>query len=159
WIGFYAGGKMKKIPVQGGPVIELCDCTGSFGGSWGEDGNIVLAGGLTTGLSRVSDAGGSKPEPLTTLAEREVTHRFPQVLPGPRAALFTASSSSVSFDDATIQVLSLKTGKSKTLIRGGYFGRYVPSNGQRGHIIYVHQRTLFAIPFDPERLELLGTAQ
>src|SRR5262249_25611193 len=60
---------------------------------------------------------------------------------------------------ATIQVLSLKTGKSKTLIRGGYFGRYVPSNGQRGHIIYVHQRTLFAIPFDPERLELLGTAQ
>src|SRR5262249_18996049 len=42
WIGFFAGGKMKKNTVQGGATIELCDCgTGGFA-SWGEDGNIVL---------------------------------------------------------------------------------------------------------------------
>jgi hypothetical protein len=34
-----------------------------------------------------------------------------------------------------------------------------PSNGRRGHIIYINQGTLYAIPFDPERLEILGTAQ
>jgi len=41
WIGFFAGGKMKKVPVQGGPVIDLCDA-GGFGGSWGEDDSIVV---------------------------------------------------------------------------------------------------------------------
>jgi serine/threonine-protein kinase len=96
---------------------------------------------------------------LTTLANGEVTHRYPQILPGAKAVLFTAASSIGNFDTANIQVFSLKTGKTKTLVTAGYFGRYVPSNGRRGHILYVSQDRLFAIPFDPERLEILGTAQ
>jgi serine/threonine-protein kinase len=157
WIGFSAGGKMKKVDVQGGAVIELCDCGGGSG-SWGEDGNVVFSPNPTTGIWTVPERGG-KAQPLTVLAGREVTHRNPQVLPGAKAVLFTAASFLGNFDDANIQVLSLKTGKPKTLIAAGYFGRYVPSNGKHGHLLYVHQRTLFAVPFDPERLELLGTPQ
>src|SRR5262249_50702834 len=143
WIGFFAVGKMKKIPVRGGAAVELCECTGAFGGSWSEDDTIVFSGGLTNSLSRVSAAGGGKPEPLTTLAGQEYTSRSPQFLLEVKSVLFTASSNSTNFDEATVQVVSLKTGKAKTLVNGGYFGRYVPSNGQRGHILYVHQRTLF----------------
>src|SRR5207245_662880 len=44
WVAFFAGGKLRKISTGGGPVIELCEAPlgGVGGGSWGEDGYIVL---------------------------------------------------------------------------------------------------------------------
>jgi len=50
-------------------------------------------------------------------------------------------------------VLSLKTGQRKTVQRGGYFGRYLSS----GHLVYLRGSTLFAVPFDPDKLETTGT--
>src|SRR5262249_20911481 len=47
----------------------------------------------------------------------------------------------------------------KTLWRGGYFGRYLPTRGTRGHLVYIHDGTLFAVPFDPDRLVLEGTPE
>jgi len=41
-----------------------------------------------------------------------------------------------------------------TNLRGGYFGRYLPG----GYLVYIHQRTLFGVPFDLNRLEVRGTA-
>jgi hypothetical protein len=49
-------------------------------------------------------------------------------------------------------VLSLKTGLWKTVQQGGYFGRYLPS----GQLVYVHQGTLLAVPFDLNGLEVRG---
>jgi serine/threonine-protein kinase len=91
WIGFFADGKLKKIAVEGGAAVTLCDASSARGASWGDDGNIIAA--LTTSgvLSRVPSAGGT-PVPVTTLNPGERTHRWPQVLPGGRAILFTASS-------------------------------------------------------------------
>jgi serine/threonine-protein kinase len=44
WIGFFAGLKLKKIPVQGGSPVTLCDLPSPpQGASWGDDGNIVVA--------------------------------------------------------------------------------------------------------------------
>src|SRR5204862_8185441 len=54
--------------------------------------------------------------------------------------------------DANIDVLSLRTGQRKTVVRGGYFGRYLPS----GHLVFIRQGTLFGAPFDPARLEVKG---
>jgi hypothetical protein len=64
----------------------------------------------------------------------------------------------VAFEDASIAAVSLKTGEVKILVRGGYFGRYLPTDNATGHLVYVHEGVLFAIPFDPARLELRGTA-
>ena len=55
-------------------------------------------------------------------------------------------------------MVSLKTGEIKTLVPGGYFGRYLPTGDATGHLVYVHEGVLFAVPFDPARLELRGTA-
>jgi len=101
---------------------------------------------------RVSSAGG-KPEPLTTLAEGEATQRWPQVLPGGKAVLFTGNSSTgAGYENANIVVQPLPTGPRKILQRGGYYGRYLPS----GHLVYIHDGTLFAAPFDLGRFELVG---
>ena len=53
--------------------------------------------------------------------------------------------------------MSLKTGETKILVRGGYFGRYLPTGASTGHLVYVHEGVLFGVPFDPARLELRGS--
>src|SRR5262249_20731012 len=102
-------------------------------------------------LQRVSSAGGA-PVLITTIGEEEVGQRWPQVLPGGRALLYTATSTAGSYADASLVVQPSPNGPRKVLVRGGYFGRYVRS----GHIVYVHDGTLFAAPFDAGRLELEG---
>ena len=97
WVGFFSSGKLQKISVDGGSAITLCDVATAGGGSWGEDGNIIAgltnAGGV---LSRVPAAGGA-PTPLTQLAQGEASHRWPQILPGGNAVLFTSSTSAIGW--------------------------------------------------------------
>ena len=155
WIGFFADRKMKKISVLGGAPVTLCDAPSGRGASWGEDGTIVAALNGGEGLSRVPAAGGT-PRPFTKLERGELTHRWPQVLPGGKAVLFTSSHANVTYTDATVEALSPQTGVRKTVVNGAYFGRYLPTNGSTGHLIYIHDGTLFAVPFDPDRLELRG---
>ena len=151
WIGFFASGQLKKLSVQGGAPVALCPVGNPRGATWGEDGNIVAALGQLTPLSLVSAAGGA-PKPLTRLAPGEVTHRWPQVLPGAQAVLFSASPANAGLENANIEAVSLKTGQIKVLEHGGYYGRYVSS----GHLVYVHQGVLFGVGFDPARLEVRG---
>ena len=150
WIAFFDAAKLKKVAVTGGAVVTITDAPNSRGGAWSEDGTIVFAENRS-GLFRVPSSGGAR-EPLTTLATDEVTHRFPQFLPGGRAVLYTAHTASDNFDDATIVVRPLSGGTPTTVQRGGYYGRYLPS----GHVAYIHKGTLFAAPFDLDRLEVTG---
>jgi serine/threonine-protein kinase len=154
WIGFFADSKMKKVSVLGGPPIPLCEAPDSRGASWGGDGSIIatLASTAGGGLSRVSESGGV-PQALTRPGEKgEATHRWPQILPGGQNVLFTANTVTGTYEDARIEVLSLKTGQWKAVQEGGYFGRYLPS----GHLVYLHQDTLFAVRFDADHLEVRG---
>ena len=43
WIGFGDDRKLKKVPVEGGAVVTLCDYSFGPGASWGDDGNIIAA--------------------------------------------------------------------------------------------------------------------
>jgi serine/threonine-protein kinase len=89
---------------------------------------------------------------VTELTAGEVAHRWPQILPEGRGVLFT-STTNFNFEAASIEVLSMKTHRRKTLVRGGTFGRYLPS----GHLVYVHDGKLFAVAFDLDALEVRGT--
>ncbi|MGA7791753.1 MAG: protein kinase [Candidatus Acidiferrales bacterium] len=151
WVGFFSQGRLQKISVEGGSAITLCDASTGYGGSWGEDDNIIAALNTGGGLSRIPSAGGP-PTPVTDLQNGEVTHRWPQILQGGKAVLFTASASP-AFDGANIEVMSLTDHSTKTFVRGGTFGRYLPS----GHLVYINRGTLFVVPFDVNRLEVHGT--
>jgi Tol biopolymer transport system component len=151
WIAFAADGKLKKISVLGGAAVEVCAASNFRGGSWGEDGTMVAALNSITGLSRIPAAGGT-PQLITTLVNGESTHRWPQILPGGQSVLFTASTNGGQWEDATVQVLSVKTGQVTTVAHGGYFGRYMA-----GHLTYLHQGVLLGVPFDPATLAVRGT--
>ncbi len=157
WIAFFADEKLKKLAVQGGEPVTLCDAPGfSRGASWGDDGNIVAAFSLgSAGLVRVSSGGGVQTAVTRLSKEKgETAHAWPQVLPGSQAVLFTAYGTGAD-DDAEIDAVSFKTGERKTLHSGGFFGRYLPS----GHLVYLRQNTLWAAPFDLSRLEVTGAPQ
>ncbi len=155
WIGFYADGKLKKISVRGGAPIVLCDAASFRGGAWGEDGTIIFPTQFTSPLFRVSADGGT-PVQVTHLdhARGEITHRWPQLLPGEKAVLFTASSDNNFFGHASVDAAPLDTGISKVLVENAYFGRYLTG----GYLAYVSQGTVFVAPFDPKALKLTGTA-
>jgi Tol biopolymer transport system component len=153
WIGFFADRKLKKIAVQGGAAATLCDAPGDRGGSWGEDGTIVFEPDNRAALSKVSSAGGT-PQPLTMLDKQvgEITQRWPQVLPGGKAVLFTSNTHANNFEDSEIVVYSITSGQRRTVQRGGYYAHYLAS----GHLVYMHEGTLFAVPFDLQRLTMTG---
>jgi serine/threonine-protein kinase len=156
WVGFFSQGKLKKTRVDGGEPAVLCDAPSSRGGSWGEDGNIVAALDQQGGLYQVPPEGGN-PTAITTLNLEvgETSHRWPQVLPGGRAVLFEAAIAYGNYETADISVVSLPRGTRKTVIEhAGMYPRYLPS----GHLIYVAKGTLFALPFDLNRLEVRGAA-
>lgn len=82
FVGFSAGGKLKKIDVTGGPPLTLCDVGDARGGSWSKNGTIVFSPTATSSLYRVPSAGGTA-TPITILdsALVETTHRWPWFLP------------------------------------------------------------------------------
>jgi len=153
WIGFFVDGKLKKIAIHGGAAVTICDAIDDRGGSWGDDGTIVFTPNNPGALSRVSSAGGT-PQPLTTLDRQagEITHRWPQVLPGGQSVLLTSGTNVGNFEGAEIVVYSMASGQRKTVQRGGFHARYLPS----GHLVYMHEGTLFGAPFDLGRLEMIG---
>jgi len=152
WIAFFSTGKLKKISVLGGAATSLCDAPGARGGWWGDDDRIVAS--LDGQALSVIPAAGGQPQLLTTKGDQEVGGlRWPQVLPGGETVLATAGTTKGgSFEAASIVAVSLKTGQLKTLHKGGYFGRYLAPD----HLLFVSQATIFALPFDPKRLEVRG---
>ncbi|HEY7700391.1 MAG TPA: hypothetical protein VIE88_18330, partial [Vicinamibacteria bacterium] len=152
WVGFVTRSELKKVSISGGAPLTLCPVNISRGASWAPDDTIVFTPNPAAGLFRVAAAGG-EPQPLTELKEGEASHRWPQVLPGGKAVLFTSSGSASNFDDANLEVVVLATGERKVLHRGGSYARYVAS----GHLVFVREGTLFAAPFDLGRLELKGS--
>jgi serine/threonine protein kinase/Tol biopolymer transport system component len=153
WIAFFAAGKLKKISVTGGGAVTLCDVPNGRGGAWREDGTIVFtpSGREGAGLMRVPSTGGN-PEPQTSPTVSEVSHRWPQWLPGGKVILFTGGGSASGYDSASLLVQTVSTGAVKVVYNGGYYGRYLPS----GHLIFIRDGTLFAAAFDLNRLEVIG---
>jgi WD40-like Beta Propeller Repeat len=109
-----------------------------------------------TGLERISAAGGAG-ETLTKpdAGKDERTHRWPQILPGEKAVLFTIGDLHHPdyFLDARIAVERLETGERKTLPIKGTYARYTSS----GHLLLMQEAGLVAVPFDLKRLEVTGT--
>ena len=154
-IGFVVGGRLKRISIGGGSALDIAPSPTNRGASWADDDVIVFTAARDEPMTRVAVAGGA-PARIAPLAENEATQRWPQILPGARGVLFTGSRvANAGYNDASLVVQALPTGPRKTILTGGFHGRYVPS----GHILYLHQGTLFARPFDVSRLEVTGPAQ
>ena len=156
WIGFVTSGKVNKISVEGGAVVPLASI-GLFGGaSWGEDGGIIASEPIGRGLLRIPSGGGDATV-VTPQGNGEFALVHPQVLPGAKAILFSAYRTP-NPDQTTIVVYTFADHRRKVVARGGVSADYLPTSAHIGHLVYTNKSTLFAVPFDLDRLETRGTA-
>ena len=153
WLGFFAGGKLKKVSVAGGATQVLADAPSGRGGTWGKDGTIVFAPAPEAGLSKVSADGGAITV-LTTPGPNERSHRWPHLLPDGRTVLFTIQPVGKLYDDAVIAAVPLGGGAPRAIVEGGTSPQYVES----GHLIYGKTGALLAAPFDPIAARATGAA-
>lgn len=152
WVGFFARGKLWKIPIVGGAPLAICDAARvATGATWEADDNIIFTV-FGSGLMRVS-ANGGQPEALTTPDSKrgEVGHQWPQVLPDQKGVLFAIVTSG---GGGRIVVLSPGTGDQHLLLEGTVAARYIPT----GHLIYMERRRdLWAVPFNLANLKVSGS--
>src|SRR5262249_54453511 len=81
WVAFFANRKLAKVPIAGGPVLQLADIGDNpRGAAFLPDGSIVVAPTQTSGLVSIPARGG-KPTELTTVdrSRGEYSHRWPDV--------------------------------------------------------------------------------
>ena len=159
FIGFAAGTELKKVSVQGGPAITLCQLPGTIweGGAWSPDGSsIVFSAGPPPVLHEVPARGGEAQllfEPETS--EKGPANIQPHFLPvesGARSIVYNVGS----YTDREIVVKNLATGEREVLAEGA-FPRYSPS----GHIVFQTAPLspgLWALPFSLETLKPTGEA-
>src|SRR5262249_36002142 len=105
WIGFITNDKLYKVSVESGGTVFLAEARDEAGADWGVDGSIVMGGlALQRGQGRlrhVPEAGG-EPTKILDMADGEIAHGDPHILPGGKAALFSVSLNNASPDRTSI---------------------------------------------------------
>jgi serine/threonine-protein kinase len=153
WVGFFGQSKLKKAPVTGGAVETLADAGFPSGGTWSTDDIIYFAPTNMAGLWKVPASGGV-PEEVSSLDRKkgEVSHRWPQILSGGKAILFTVWTGP-GWDETELHVLNLETKQRHLVVHGSRIGRFDPESG---HLVYFRQGTdtLMAVPFDLASLQV-----
>lgn len=156
WVAYddYIVNALKKVRVGGGLPITVVETKDEYFGvqglSWAADGSIIYATSSNRGLLRL-DASGGPPESLTDPPEGEF-HSFPHLLGDGSAVLFTVKRSK-SAQPNQIEVLSLVSGERRFITEGS-----APMLTSTGHLLYVKERAIWAIPFDTDELRVRGMA-
>jgi Tol biopolymer transport system component len=156
WVGFFVPNKMKRVEASGGPAQDVADTVVARGGAWSSEGVIVFCP-RPVGVLYQIPANGGTPRPVTSLdsARDEVGHYFPQFLPDGRHFLYLAASSRPG--ESSIRVASLDTTTPRVLVTSNTSAAYAPVlRGHSASLLFVHDDSLMAQPFDWRRLELGG---
>ena len=154
-LGFFVGGKLKKIDVSGGPPETICDAAAGRGGSWNRDGVILFAPTTRDPIHRVSASGGT-PIPVTTFdaSRGEGTHRWPAFLPDGSSFLFLVQPFGGGQDPRSgISIGSLDSRDSQILLPGSNSSAVYAAPG---YILFWRDRALMAVAFDASSRELQG---
>jgi eukaryotic-like serine/threonine-protein kinase len=156
YLGFFAAGKLKKIAIAGGPPQTLCDSTSGRGGTWNRDGVILFSPGPASSIFRVPAAGGT-PVPVTNLGNGPGEgNRFPLFLPDGVHFLYNAGSDKPAA--AGVFLGSLDGSSPTRILPDASNAVYAPSAapGGPGYILFRHENTLMAQPFDARGLKTAG---
>ena len=149
-IGFFAGGRLKTVPLNGGAPVDVCETpVGSRfdgGATWNND-DVIVFMSRSGALQRIQATGGS-PAPVTELQQADTAHRWPSFLPDGRHFLYLAQQGK---SNGELRIASLDDKSTVSL------GRF-ESNAlySAGHLLFLSGGQLMARRFDPSGLKLTG---
>jgi Tol biopolymer transport system component len=145
-IGFFADGKLKRVDIDGGALQVLASTVRLPGGSWNREGVILYS--ATRTIWRVSSSGGD-PVEITQAGDVLTGHLLPHFLPDGHHFLFYSMGPP---DIVGVYLADLDRKETRRLMLSADSAAiYSP-----GHLLFARQGTLFAQPFDTDRLTLTG---
>jgi Tol biopolymer transport system component len=151
FIGFMAGGKLKKVEITGGPPQTICDAPTGSDSAWSPEGVILFDGRPNDPILRVPAAGGvAKPEVSPDTAKGELGTAWPEFLPDGRHFLYIALATKA--EESKLMVRALDSKEAKPLLNTVSRVLYSPP----GYLLYVREQTLVAQAFDARSLEIKG---
>jgi len=149
-IGFFAGGRLKRIDIAGGPPKDICAVSNLRGGTWNKN-NVIVFGDWPV-LRRVS-ANGGEPTDITRYDEKQMEPcYYPFFLPDGNHFLYEERFSLPAKNG--VFVGSLDSMDKTRILTGETMAIYADP----GYILFQQDGTLFAQRFDPETLRLSGDA-
>jgi eukaryotic-like serine/threonine-protein kinase len=158
-VAFFAGGLLKRAPVEGGIARAICEIKPAglvLGGTWSSSGSIVVALGPALGLYEVSADGGElrpllKPDPAKGIFD----FHAPRFLPDGRSLLLIVHPQTgfqfylAVFDGKEVRRL---LPESTPPVDNAAYSR-------SGYVLFQRQEdrsSLLAVPFDASRLAVRG---
>ena len=154
-LGFFAGGKLKTVSIEGGTPSEVCDAAGGRGGTWNAQGTIVFAPAYQTALVQVPASGGI-PKAVTVLnISKHDSHRWPHFLPDGKHILYLALTHNRPRDpNDGIYFASLDGKENRLLVTA-----YTNATYAAGRLLFMRGSELMAQSMDPETGNLRGQAE
>jgi serine/threonine protein kinase len=147
-LGFFAGGKLKRVDLVTNGVQVICDASGGRGGAWNQSGHIVFSPGLLTGLFEVPASGGTPADLAIPMAPKD-SLRIPRFLPDGDHLLFLRFPAN---GPSHIGVFSLSSKHTSELLQADSAAQY----SANGELLFVRGTNLFVQDFDPGALRLSG---
>jgi Tol biopolymer transport system component len=144
-IGFFAGGKLKRVPATSGPPVVLENAEISTGGAWNHNNVIVF---VTRGKLLAIDAGGGTAKPVAPV-EAETVCRWPSFLPDGQHVIYLA----VRGDVRELRVASLDSADTVSLGPADASAVYAD-----GHLLFSRDGSLMARPFNSTTRQWTGEA-
>lgn len=150
FLGFFAGGKLKKVEASGGVVQTLCDAAFGRGGSWNRDGVILFTPNIHDLIYRVGDGGGQPVAATKVLkAGGYAGGRWPYFLPDAKHFLYVGTEGDEFH--GKLYAASLDSMEAKLILPENSNAEYA-----NGYLFFMKDGNLVAQPFDPDKLTLSG---
>jgi eukaryotic-like serine/threonine-protein kinase len=153
-IAFFADGKLKKVDVfsANSPQV-VCESLTGRGGTWNRDGVILFSPDASSGLYRVSSAGGTPAQATKLDSSRgQSSNRWPVFLPDQKHFLYLGANFSGQYDKNAIFVGSLDSDETHPIVAASSNAVYVDP----GYLLYLRSNALVAQRFDLKTFSLTG---
>ena len=149
FIGFWAGGKMKKIPADGGTPLAICNLPIPWSATWNQDRVVTAASAaVSTASFRISVKLGTI-NPMKPIL-------WPKFLPGGRHLLYVNIDRKIGGYRA--YVVELSTGRETALMPTDTHVIFVPDQlgSTHGYLLFGRSSTLLALRFDADHMSVAG---
>jgi Tol biopolymer transport system component len=147
WVAFFNQGKLKKAPADGGLPVAICELPSFFGGTWTPR-DVIVVSIPNFGMATVPAVGGTLHK--VSVATNNVIY--------PQGLTWLAGGDWVAFTDylqsrRSIMALKLDSGEVRTLLDNAQSAYYAA-----GNLVYYQGGALWAVPFDSDKLQVLGAS-
>ena len=155
WVGFFAGGRLKKVALSGGQPVTVCEAPNARGEAWGMDDLIYFTPTSGSAVWRVAATGGIRGD--HEAAERRVQSSLAACL----ARRQNHPVHCVERHRVRGRAGCGPVSRNGRTSHGGHrrqLCRYLPGDGTNaGYLVYARASGLLAAPFDTTRLQVTAS--